>query len=65
MKRIGILFLLFALMGCSLIVREEQDIKAIGIGDREAKEAVDLADKKDEDQKIKIWPWGKPIENEK
>ncbi|MDP8266628.1 MAG: hypothetical protein P9M07_06760 [Candidatus Aceula meridiana] len=67
MKKICILFLVFsltALTGCGLIVKEDQDIRTIGVREPEAKETLAFVDKKADDEKMKIWPWGKISEYE-
>jgi hypothetical protein len=62
MKKVFILFLAVLLSSCGFIMKDGETVKAIGIKDRETKETLEFVDKKPEEEKTKVWPLGKPIE---
>ncbi len=57
MKNIIIVLLLSILIsGCSVILREDKDIRAIGLKEERAQEVLKVMDKTSEEQKTQIWP---------
>lgn len=56
MKIIFLLFVCVFLIGCGFVVREDQQLKTVGIRDSQARETIALIEKQPEDQKIRVWP---------
>lgn len=56
MKKISFLFLCGLLVGCGFVVRDEQQLKTVGIKDSQARETIDLIDRQPEERKVRVWP---------
>ncbi|HOD12809.1 MAG TPA: hypothetical protein PLO93_02920 [Candidatus Omnitrophota bacterium] len=57
MKRIVCAMMLLALTGCMFIVREEQNVKSVGISKQDAQERIQALDATEESRKAGVWPF--------
>jgi len=49
--------MLLALTGCMFIVREEQNVKSVGISKQDAQERIQALDATEESRKAGVWPF--------
>ncbi len=56
--KITLVILLSAILisGCSFVIREDTQLRTIGVDEQSAKEVLRSVDQMPEDQKTKIWP---------
>lgn len=51
------MMMLLALTGCMFIVREEQNVKSVGISKQDAQERIQALDVIEESRKAGVWPF--------